>query len=42
MLNRQPKESAREKPIKYQPVKTALTELKNATEIVDRELIKQR
>ena len=28
--------------LKYQPIKTALVELKNATEIIDRELIKQR
>ena len=28
--------------VNYQPMKVALVELKNATEIIDRELIKQR
>ena len=38
-MNTQP---VQQHPINHQPMKVALTELKNATEIIDRELIKQR
>ena len=38
-MNTQP---VQQRPINHQPMKVALVELKNATEIIDRELIKQR
>ena len=40
--NNQYQKSQQQNQLKYQPIKASLMELKNATEIIDRELIKQR